>query len=161
TAEIVVTVDGQAAKVPVTVTGSVAEPKIDFIDQIRPVLYKSGCMMGACHAAQYGQGGFKLSVFGFDPPADRNAIARDSQSRRYNPIEVEKSLFLRKPLMDVPHGGGRRLTAGSRDHQLLVAWLKSGAPGSSGPERVITKLQVTPNQRNGEPGLKQQLRVDA
>jgi len=169
TAEITVTVlapgespgVGNTVKIPVTVAGVVAEPKVDFIEQIRPVLYKSGCMMGACHAAQYGQGGFKLSVFGFDPPADRIAIARDSQGRRFNPIDVEHSLFLRKPLMEIPHGGGRRLQAGSRDHALLVAWLKSGAPASTGPERVLTKLKCTPNQRNGEPGLKQQLRVEA
>jgi hypothetical protein len=63
--------------------------------------------------------------------------------------------------MEIPHGGGRRLAAGSRDHQMLIAWLKSGAPGPAGTQRVITNLQVTPNQRNGEPGLKQQLRVDA
>lgn len=163
-AEIVVSISesaGAPVKVPVTVTGVVSEPKVDFVDQVRPVIYKAGCMMGACHAAQYGQGGFKLSVFGFDPAADRYAIARDAQGRRYNPVEVEKSLFLRKPLMEVPHGGGRRLIAGSRDHELLIAWLKSGAPGPAGPERVMAKLQVTPNQRNGEPGLKQQLRVEA
>ncbi len=160
TAEILVTVNTEVVKVPVTVAGVVPEPQINFLEQVRPVIYKAGCMMGACHAAQYGQGGFKLSVFGFDPAGDRNAIARDSQGRRYNPLEVEKSLFLRKPLMDIPHGGGRRLTAGSRDHHLLVAWLKSGAPGPAA-ERLLTKIQVTPNQRNGEPGLKQQLRVDA
>ncbi len=33
------------------------------------VLGKLGCNMGACHASQYGKGGFKLSVFGFEPDA--------------------------------------------------------------------------------------------
>ncbi len=169
TADILVTVSGSpdrqggdnSVKVPVTVTGVVPEPKVDFTEQIRPVIYKLGCSMGSCHAAQYGQGGFKLSVFGFDPSADQQAIVRDSRGRRLNPIQVEQSLFLRKPLMEIPHGGGRRLIAGSRDHQMLIDWLKSGAPGPAAAERAIVKLQVTPAQRNGEPGLKQQLRAEA
>lgn len=161
TTEITVTVDGVPVRISVTVAGIVAEPKVDFTEQIQPVIYKLGCSMGACHAAQYGQGGFKLSVFGFDPAADREAIARDSRGRRFNPIEVDKSLFLRKPLMDIPHGGGRRLLAGSRDHEMLVAWLKSGAPGPVPTARAVSKIEVTPKQRNGEPGLKQQLRVEA
>jgi hypothetical protein len=172
TAEIIVTVlvpgesPGAASpantqKIPVTVAGVVADPQVGFVEQIHPVIYKAGCMMGACHAAQYGQGGFKLSVFGFDPAADRYAIVRDSQGRRINPVEIEKSLFLRKPLMEIPHGGGRRLEKGFGDYDLLAAWLKCGAPGPTGKEREVVRLQVTPNQRNGEPGLTQQLRVDA
>ena len=116
--------------------------------------------MGACHAAQYGQGGFKLSVFGFDPAADRNAMARDSQSRRINLLDPTQSLILQKPTMQVPHGGGKRLEVGSRDYDLLAAWVRNGAP-APGTERAITKLIVTPAQRIGDVGLKQQLRVDA
>ena len=159
-AEISVTVGGDSKKVAVMVAGVVAEPVIDYLDQVRPVLWKAGCNMGACHAAQYGQGGFKLSVFGFDPAADRNAMARDSQSRRINLLDPTQSLILQKPTMQVPHGGGKRLEVGSRDYDLLAAWVRNGAP-APGTERAITKLIVTPAQRIGDVGLKQQLRVDA
>ena len=159
-AEITVTVGGDSKKVAVTVAGVVAEPAIDYLDQVRPVLWKAGCNMGACHAAQYGQGGFKLSVFGFDPAADRTAMARDSQSRRINLLDPTQSLILQKPTMQVPHGGGRRLEVGSRDYELLAAWVRNGAP-APGTERVISKLIVTPAQRIGDIGLKQQLRVEA
>jgi len=159
-AEITVTVGGDSKKVAVTVAGVVAEPAIDYLDQVRPVLWRAGCNMGACHAAQYGQGGFKLSVFGFDPAADRNAMARDSQSRRINLLDPTHSLILQKPTMQAPHGGGRRLEVGSRDYELLAAWIRNGAPAPA-IERAISKLIVTPAQRIGDVGLKQQLRVDA
>lgn len=159
-AEVSVTVDGTSRKIPVTVTGVVADPAVGFLDQVRPVINKAGCSMAACHAAQFGKGGFKLSVFGFDQAADHFAMTKDSQGRRLNPLNPEASLLLQKPTMGIPHLGGRRLDPNSRDYELLVAWIKSGAPGPTA-ERPIQKLVVTPAQRVGEPGLKQQLRVDA
>ena len=159
-AEISVTVSGATKSVKVTVNGVTAEPVIDYLEQVRPALYKAGCNMGACHAAQHGQGGFKLSVFGFDPVADRTAMVRDAFGRRINQLDPTDSLLLRKPTMQVPHSGGRRLEIGSRDYELLVAWIKGGAPGP-GVERPLVKLVVSPSQRTGEPGLTQQLRVDA
>ena len=158
--EISVRVGESSKSVTVTVSDIAAEPVIDYLEQVRPALYKAGCNMGACHAAQHGQGGFKLSVFGFDPVADRNGMVRDVFGRRINQLDPTDSLLLRKPTMQVPHGGGRRLEIGSRDYELLVAWIRSGAPGP-GIERPVAKLVVTPSQRTGEPGLTQQLRVDA
>lgn len=160
TAEVTVTVGNDVRKAPVTVSGIVAEPAISFLDQVRPAINKAGCSMAACHAAQHGKGGFKLSVFGFDQSADHFAMTKDSQGRRLNPLNPEDSLLLRKPTMAVPHLGGRRLDPASRDYELMVAWIKSGAPGP-GTERTISKLVVTPAQRVGELGLKQQLRVEA
>ena len=159
-AEIAVKVGEAYKTVKVTVASVTAEPVIDYLEQVRPALYKAGCNMGACHAAQHGQGGFKLSVFGFDPAADRNAMVRDAMGRRINVLEPADSLLLRKPTMQVPHSGGRRLEVGSRDYELLAAWIRSGAPGP-GVERPLAQLVVTPRERTGEPGLTQQLRVDA
>lgn len=159
-AEISIRIGDAVKAVPVTVTAFAAEPVIDYLEQVRPVLYKAGCNMGACHAAQHGQGGFKLSVFGFDPPADRAAMARESFGRRINPMDPLDSLLLRKATMQIPHGGGRRLDVGSRDYELLTQWIRGGAPGPA-TERPIAKLIVTPPQRTGEPGLTQQLRVEA
>src|SRR5262249_34123934 len=73
--QIKLTVGDTVRSVKITVTDVVSAPSVDYLDQVRPVLYKAGCNMGACHAAQHGQGGFKLSVFGFDPGADRTSIA--------------------------------------------------------------------------------------
>ncbi len=160
TTEIAVRRGDDTTLVKVTVTGVVAEPVIDYLDQIRPALYKAGCNMGACHAAQHGQGGFKLSVFGFDPPADHAAMVRENFGRRINPLDPSASLLLRKPTLQVPHGGGHRLDVGSRDYELLATWIRNGAPGP-GTERPIARLIVTPSQRISEPGQTQQLRVEA
>ena len=160
TAEITVRVGESSKSIPVTVTGFTAEPAIDYLEQVRPVLYKAGCNMGACHAAQHGQGGFKLSVFGFDPQADRTAMVRENFGRRINQVDPAASLLLRKATMQIPHGGGRRLQLASRDYELLTRWIHGGAPGPAS-EKAMSKLVVTPAQRTGEPGLKQQLRVEA
>ncbi len=56
-ARLTVSVDGATREVPVTVTGIETEPKINFVEQVLPVLSKAGCNAGACHASQHGKGG--------------------------------------------------------------------------------------------------------
>ena len=160
-ATIKVTAGGATHDVPVTVSGVVDQPQPEFLRDIEPILGKTGCNMGPCHAVQHGQAGFKLSVFGFDPDADRNAIVRDRQQRRLNAVDPEQSLFLLKPTMLIPHGGGKRLAPGSVEHQTLVAWIKAGAPAPTKDALKVTGIEVFPKQRVGQIGLKQQLRVEA
>jgi hypothetical protein len=152
---------GQQVEVPVTVSGITEQPSVLFLEHIRPILAKNGCAMAACHAAQHGQGGFKLSVFGFEPDKDRVAMARDSISRRVTLVDPEQSLLLLKPTMQTPHGGGRRLEKGSVDYQMLVAWIRGGAPAPAKTENAVTKLNVFPKERLGQVGMSQQLRVEA
>ncbi|MFN0196030.1 MAG: DUF1553 domain-containing protein [Planctomycetaceae bacterium] len=160
-AEITVTVNGQTAKVPVTVSGVAGTPNIRFNEDVIPILSKAGCNMGACHASQYGKGGFKLSVFGFEPDQDRTFIFRDQQQRRVNFLEPEKSLLLQKPTMEVPHGGSRRLHVGSVDYQMLVEWIRNGALGPKPDALTVTKVTITPSQRLAKLNDKQQLRLEA
>ncbi|HEY3967447.1 MAG TPA: DUF1549 domain-containing protein [Planctomycetaceae bacterium] len=160
-AVINVTVEGVSKPVEVHVAGIVTDPQIEFTEQILPILYKAGCNGGACHASQHGKGGFTLSVMGFDPPADRNAIVRDRMQRRVNLLNPADSLVLKKPTMSAPHGGGRRLEVGSTDYNILSSWIARGAPESKADARKVTKLIVTPASRVGQPGMKQQLRVQA
>ena len=160
-ATIQVSANNESVTVPVTVNDVVDAPPIEFVRDVTPILSKAGCNMGACHATQYGQAGFKLSVFGFEPGQDRSAIVRDRQQRRINPVEPARSLFLLKPTMQVPHGGGKRLATGSIDHQTLVAWLAGGAPGPKSGHAAVAGLAVFPKQRVGKKGLTQQIRVEA
>ncbi len=160
-AKITITLGSHRLEVPVTVTGVVAEPAISFDEQVMPILSKAGCNMGACHATQYGQGGFKLSVFGFEPSDDYTAIRRDRLQRRINLINPTESLLLKKPTMQVPHGGGKRLDPASVDYRILVDWLKAGAPGVDKEAAHVEKMTVTPNHRLSTPGESQQLRVSA
>ncbi|MBI3863183.1 MAG: DUF1553 domain-containing protein [Planctomycetia bacterium] len=160
-AVITVTVEGISKPVDVHIEGIVAEARIDFSEQVLPILYKAGCNGGACHASQHGKGGFILSVMGYDPPADRNAIVRDRMQRRVDLLNPADSLILKKPTMSVPHGGGRRMEVGSTDYRIFSSWIACGAPEPKSDGRKVTKLIVSPASRVGQPGMKQQLQVQA
>ncbi len=158
-ATITVTVGGQSCQVQANVQDVDSTP-VDFIRDVRPILNKAGCASAACHAAQHGKGGFKLSVFGYDPRADYEVIAREGRQRRLNLASPDHSLFLRKPAGAMAHGGGLRLSKGSREYQLLRAWVAEGARQPAA-ETPVTHLTVTPRQRIAEVGQSQQLRVVA
>jgi hypothetical protein len=160
-ATITIAADNHERQVAVTVEDIADEPKVSFDQHVVPVIAKAGCNMGSCHAAQYGQGGFKLSVFGFAPDQDYTQIVRDREGRRVNRLEPEQSLLLLKPTMQVPHGGGKRLEPGSADFQLLAAWLAGGAPGPDTKAVKVKAINVEPKQRVGELGFSQQIRVVA
>jgi Protein of unknown function (DUF1553)/Protein of unknown function (DUF1549) len=164
-AEIVVTVKSQngspAIRVPVRVKDVVVLPSIGYTRDVMPILSKAGCNMGACHASQYGKAGFKLSVFGYEPTQDFAAIVRDRSERRVNFLEPEQSLILKKPTLQVPHGGGRRMKIGSIEYQTLAAWIACGAPGPNAADPVVTRIVAEPSRRIATPGAKQQLRVEA
>ncbi len=160
-AKIKVTHGSRQIEVPVNVSGISEEPAINYLEQVRPILAKNGCAMAACHAAQHGQGGFKLSVFGFEPEKDRAAMARESIGRRISSVDPENSLLLLKPTMQTPHGGGKRLEKDSVDYQMLVAWIRGGATAPAKTENAVTGLHVFPKERLGTVGMSQQLRVEA
>jgi hypothetical protein len=161
TAQVTITAAGASRDVPVTVEGIADKSAIGFESHIRPILNKQGCAAAACHASQHGKGGFKLSVFGYDPDADHKAMTRDSLLRRTNPIAPEQSLLLLKPTMAVSHGGGHRLRKGSTDYEIFKAWIAGGAPGPKKDAPEVTQLTVTPSRRIAAAGDKQQLRVEA
>tara|TARA_Y100001933_G_scaffold151199_1_gene149625 strand:+ start:3557 stop:6013 length:2457 start_codon:yes stop_codon:yes gene_type:complete len=161
TADVQVAVGDWMFSVTVVVEGVEQQPAIDFDFAIRPILSKAGCNMGACHASQHGKGGFILSVFGFDPRVDYKGIVKDELERRVDFIEPTNSLFLMKPTMRTPHGGGRRLTEGSVMYDTLVDWLKAGAPAPVSEPNEVVSVEVFPKRRVATVGSQQQLRVVA
>jgi hypothetical protein len=160
-ATVTVTVNGAWKPIEVSVTGVLPQPQIGFNEHVLPVISKAGCNAGACHASQHGKGGFKLSVFGFEPAADHQNIVRDWMQRRVNLASPASSLLLKKPTLAVPHGGGRRLEPGSVDYQILAAWISAGAPPPKADAPHVTRISVTPPRRVGEAGFRQQLQVTA
>lgn len=144
---------------PVTVAG-VEQTEFGFYYDVQPILAKSGCSAGACHAAQHGQGGFKLSVFGFDPQADYEAIVKASRGRRVSFSNPDWSLFLRKPSMQERHEGGLRIDKTSVEYDVLEHWIESGAKPRENTPRVES-IAIEPAVRVGQPLMKQQLRVVA
>ena len=68
-------------KVPVVVEGAEQEQPINFTNQIVPIFSKLGCNAGACHGKASGQNGFKLSLLGFEPLIDYQALTREARGR--------------------------------------------------------------------------------
>src|SRR5262249_8156853 len=73
---------GKRTTIPIKVTKATADIPVSFSREIVPILTKAGCNQGACHGAQHGRGGFKLSLLGFDPAFDYPQIVQSAEGRR-------------------------------------------------------------------------------
>jgi Protein of unknown function (DUF1549)/Protein of unknown function (DUF1553) len=113
-----------------------------FVNDVEPILTRFGCNQGACHGKGAGQNGFRLSLRGYAPELDHGWIVKEQEGRRVSLVEPEDSLLLRKPLGEVPHGGAKVIEPGSKAHQILLDWLKAGAPGPVKDEARVTSLNV-------------------
>src|SRR5581483_4362302 len=138
---------GRTATARVVIKDAMKPAPIDFSLEVVPILTRAGCNQGACHGAQYGKGGFKLSLAGFDPDLDYQNIVKQARGRRVAIADPARSLLLLKPTMTVPHGGGRRLEPGSQDYKTLLRWLQEGAPGPNPVDPQVTKVDVFPGER--------------
>jgi len=134
-----------------------ASPTPSFNSEIIPLFTKAGCNQGACHGKGSGQNGFRLSLRGFAPEQDFKWITREFSGRRLDPTRPEESLLLRKATGQTPHEGGRVFAPGSREYELLLAWIKSGFPGPSPDEPKVNKLELTPTSKVLKPGEEVQL----
>src|SRR5207237_7875798 len=103
----------------------------------------------------------KLSLRGYAPSDDHFVLTRQDKGRRVNLIEPEQSLFLRKPTMAVPHGGGLKLDVKSPEFELLADWIASGAPAPKADDPRISELEVFPPAAVLKPKDKLQLVVRA
>ncbi len=138
---------GREARVAIRVSGADEIRPVHFSNDIVPILSKLGCNSGGCHGKASGQNGFKLSVFGFDPEADRTAILKEGRGRRVQPSSPDRSLILLKPTAQVPHGGGRRTTVDSADYEMLRQWLWQGMPLGREDAPHVVALRASPIER--------------
>lgn len=152
---------GRTAAVPVIVADMANAKPVHFVGEVVPILTKLGCNAGACHGKATGQNGFKLSLLGFDPKSDFDALVREGRGRRVFPGDPGQSLVLRKPTASVPHGGGRRFAVGSPEYQTIARWIGQGMPFDPGKEPKLARLEVEPARRIIPRNGKQQLRVTA
>lgn len=134
---------------------------VSFELDVMPILSKAGCNSGGCHGALAGKGGFRLSLFGYDPAADYLAITRDARGRRVDLADPGTSLLLTKPTMAVSHKGGRRLEVEGNDYKLLAAWISSGCLGPDAQEKRLVSVTLTLEETDLSPSVTQQLSVTA
>lgn len=118
----------------------------DFQKHISPLLGRLGCNGRACHGSFQGQGGFMLSLFGYDFDLDHKALLDEQRVTIETPLS---SLILTKPTSDSMHEGGKRYEHGKWEFQVLKKWIEAGAKKkntSPNEDLHIQKLQITPTE---------------
>ncbi len=119
----------------------------DFQRHVSPLLGRLGCNGRACHGSFQGQGGFQLSLFGYDFKADYDALL-DQDSCRVDLEDYLESLILTKPVDADMHDGGKRYEHGGWEYWVLRNWIEAGAPFDAGEQQKLERLVVTPAELN-------------
>ncbi len=117
-----------------------------FRHDVLPILSQSGCNSGGCHGALAGKGGFRLSLFGYDPESDHFSITRELIGRRVELSDPGQSLLLTKPTTALRHKGGKRFDVDSEEYRILSGWIAAGCPPPTPDDPTMMGLEVTPGE---------------
>ncbi|MDG1893868.1 MAG: DUF1549 and DUF1553 domain-containing protein [Fuerstiella sp.] len=121
--------------------------QIRFTTDVVPVLTKLGCNSGGCHGKATGQNGFKLSLLGFEPEFDYQAIVKESRGRRILPGAPGRSLVLLKATNEKPHGGGQRTSVGSEEYEIMRRWIGGGLVAPAADDPVVERVTMLPREQ--------------
>jgi len=139
-------VAGAAGLMAAPQAGQPSEPRVTFLRDVAPILNKAGCTAGACHGAAKGKNGFKLSLRGYDPRFDYEALLYDLSGRRFNRADPGRSLMLAKPSQEVAHGGGRRFAKDSDYYKTIYNWIAQGVPYGDPANDTVVDLRAEPDE---------------
>ena len=132
----------------------------DFQRHVAPLLGRLGCNGRACHGSFQGQGGFQLSLFGYDFKADHAALLAKDEGR-VDVAAPADSLILTKPTDEDIHEGGERYKVDSWQYNMLKSWIENGAKTADQIQK-LERLVVEPAElRIVDPTEKTQLKAIA
>lgn len=160
-ATITATVAAQSASAVVRVTAMDLPFTWSFRNHVESVLSKAGCNSGACHGAQAGKKGFKISLRGYDPEGDFLVFTRQARGRRVTLADPARSLMLTKPSGAMPHGGGLRFDTDSLEYRVLAEWIAAGTRAPAADDPRLERLEILPANTVLRPQKTQQLIVRA
>src|SRR5262249_29264701 len=83
-----------ANPVSVKIAGTTAPKSVEWANDVMPIFGKTGCNSTACHGSPAGKGGFKLSLFGYEPDSDWTAVVKDQNGKRVDLKNPDNSLLL-------------------------------------------------------------------
>ena len=112
----------------------------DFQKHVVPLMGRLGCNGRACHGSFQGQGGFRLSLFGYDFKMDYEGL-----SDRIDTDDPAESYALHKPTLIDDHEGGKRMDVGSWEYKVFLNWIEGGAKPVEKPQK-LAKLEVSPKE---------------
>ncbi len=136
----------------------------DFQRHVSPLLSRLGCNGRACHGSFQGQGGFQLSLFGYDFAVDHQALLASSQNLgrpRVDRSRPTESLILQKPTLSIDHEGGEIFAKTGWEYRLLSRWIEAGAKRGSREQRLLRLEADPPELTFAKPGEDRQLRIVA
>lgn len=133
----------QLPQPPISERLSEVDVSPNFQKHVIPLLGRLGCNGRTCHGSFQGQGGFRLSMFGYDFEKDLEALT-GGETPRIDAEHPDASLIIFKPTHGDEHGGGDRFAVGSWQHRLLQRWILEGARGIDGKPHRIIQFDVTP-----------------
>ncbi|MGH7127069.1 MAG: DUF1549 domain-containing protein, partial [Planctomycetaceae bacterium] len=118
----------------------------DFQRHVVPLMGKLGCNGRSCHGSFQGQGGFRLSLFGYDFKMDHENLTAGDEPR-VNLDSPTDSLILKKPTGDeLVHGGGHRMDVGSWKYRVFRKWIEGGAKPVAEDAATLDRLEITPSE---------------
>ncbi|MFQ5733431.1 MAG: DUF1553 domain-containing protein [Planctomycetaceae bacterium] len=147
TATISAKVGNVETSTEVTVAGTQSPSPVSFRNGMLAALSKAGCNAGACHGSPSGKAGFRLSLRAFDPKLDIMTLRTEYYGRRTNMMKPDESLLLKKPLMEVAHGGGRRIKKGDAVHRVMRAWIAEGQRIDMTTAPKLVRTEIFPKKR--------------
>ena len=118
-----------------------------FSRHIMPIFSKAGCNSGSCHGTFAGKGGFRLSLFGYEPRLDYERLLTKQTA-------VESIASIRQqpaaPESNGPSPARRRKTARADipAYQSLLNWIKSGAKYDPKDELSLERVEVVSRRGN-------------
>ncbi|MES2788722.1 MAG: DUF1549 and DUF1553 domain-containing protein [Planctomycetota bacterium] len=144
---------GQAANLPAAEVLKPANERFaaetqeapSFQRHVLPLMGRLGCNGRSCHGSFQGQGGFRLSLFGYDFKSDHEALLK-GEKPRVDLKDVPESLMLLKASLETPHKGGKRMEVDSWEYKLLSRWIQSGAKGVEDDDIGFERLEISPSQ---------------
>ena len=151
TAELTAAIAGQKATVKITVKNLATAHPVSFRNEMLAALSKGGCNAGACHGSPSGKAGFRLSLRAFDPPRDILTRRHEYFGRRTKAMDPADSLVVKKAMMEVAHGGGKRVRKGDPVYQTFVGWIGEGLRLDAEGTPTLVKTELLPKKRVLQP----------
>lgn len=145
--QIIATIGSLTAAANCSVKSIELPAPMSFKNEVLMALTKNGCNMGACHGSPSGKGGFRLSLRAYDPELDIMTLRSEFFARRTNILEPASSLLLRKPLMEVAHGGGKRIRKTDPSYKILEGWIAEGMKLDAAEVPNLVKIETLPTKR--------------
>ena len=153
--------DGKTVSIPIKISQTKSLAPTSFINDVMPLLARTGCNQGTCHGSAEGKNGFKLSLRGYDSLFDHRSLTDDLEGRRFNRAAPDSSLMLLKASGQTPHAGGSLIQPGDRTYEILRKWIAEGVKYDPSTPKV-SRIEVFPKDFVLPlPGMKQQMLVKA